>query len=107
MKQREFDKIKTIKRGQRQNLRKSQTCVKTLEKQSCNYCGSCHTLRHCTFNDKKYAECGKVNNFRKVCKSGRIGTALDLEQEPDQNHEEEEDNIKMMNKKSIIFNRVL
>ena len=47
--------------------------------------------------------CGKVNHHRQLCGSERNRTVHDLEQEPDQHHEEE-DNIDMVNINSIIFN---
>ena len=51
---------------------------------------------------KKYADCGKVNPFREVCRSRSNRSFHDLEQEPDQHHEE--DHIDMVNIDSIIFN---
>ena len=102
-KTKEFDKIKTIKGGQKHNLIKLQTCAKMPAKQSCSCCGSSHPSRQFLAYGKKLVECGKINHFREVCRSGRNRTVQNLEQEPNQQHEE--DHNDMMNVKSIIFNR--
>ena len=47
-------------------------------------------------------KCGKVNHFRDIYRSGRNRTIHDLEQEPDQHHEE--GHIDAVNINSIIFN---
>ena len=46
---------------------------------------------------------GKVNHFRESCRSGKNRTSHDLEQKPDQHHEEEY-HLDMVNINSIIFN---
>ena len=63
-KTKEFEKIKTIKMGQRHNLRKLQTCAKTPIKQSCGYCGDSYPPKQCLAYGKKCVECGKVSFFR-------------------------------------------
>ena len=72
-------------------------------KQSCSYYDSSDQARQCTAYWKKCVECDKVNYLREVCRSERNGTVHDLEQEPDQPHEEEE-KIGKENINSIIFN---
>ena len=89
--------------GQRHNLRKPQTHAKTPMKQSCSYCGSRHSSRQCHAYGMKCVECGKVNHFRGVWRSRRNRTSHDLEQEPEQDHEEE-DHIVTVNINFIIFN---
>ena len=55
---------------------------------SCRCCGSSHLPRRCPAYGKKCAECSKINHFRDVCRSGRNRTVHNLNQEPDQPHEE-------------------
>ena len=99
----ESDKIKTLKEGQRHNLKKLQTHAKTPPKQSCSYFGSSHPSRQCPAYGKNCAECGMVNHFRKVCRSRRNKAIHYLEQEPVQHHKEK-DHIDTVNINSIIFN---
>ena len=102
-KTKEFDKRKTIKGGQRHNLRKPQTHAKMPTNHSCSYCGSSHPPRQCPNYGKKCAEYGKINHIREACRTGRNRTVHDLEQEANQHHEEE-DRINTVNINSIIFN---
>ena len=53
---------------------------------------------------KKCVECSKNNHFREVCRTGKNRTVHDLEQEPDQHHEEVE-HIDTMNIHSVYFNK--
>ena len=101
-----FEKIKTIKGGQRHNLRKLQAHAKMPMKQSCSNCGSSHPPRQCLAYGKKCTYCGKINHFREVCRSGRNRTVHDLEQKTDQHHEEL-DHFDMVNINYIIFNSKL
>ena len=71
-----FDKIKTIKGGQRHNMRKLQTHAKKPEKQSCSYCGSNHPPRQYLVYGKKCVECGKVNHFRSAAEVGEIEPSM-------------------------------
>ena len=73
-------------------------------KQSCRYCGSSHPPRQFTTYEKMYAECGKVNHFKEVCRHRKNRTVHDLEKKQDQQHEIE-DHIDIVNIHSIIFNR--
>ena len=100
-KAKEFDSVKTAKRGLRHNGRNAQTCAKVPTKKSCNYCSSSHPPRQCPTCGKKFADCGKNNHFREVCRSRRNTTVHNIEQEPDQCNIE--DHIDMVNINSIIF----
>ena len=96
----DFDKIKTVRRGQRQSKGKLWTHAKVPAKESCSYCGSIHPPRWCLVYGMKCAECGKINHFREVSRNIRSRMVHNLEQEPDQ-YQEEEDHIDVVNINSI------
>ena len=81
----------------------SKTNAKIPMKQSFSYCHSSHPPRQCPVYGKKCVQLSKVNYFREVCRNGRNRIVHDLEQEPDQHHEEE-NQVDTMNINSIIFN---
>ena len=91
----EFDKIKTTKGGQRQNLRKLQTCAKIPAKQSCSCCGSSHPTKQCPTRSVWSMTSANTSEWENK-------TIYDLEREQDQYHEE--DPMDTVNIKFIIFN---
>ena len=105
-KTKEFDKVKIAKGELRYNGTNVQTCAKTPAKKRCSYCSSSHTPCQYLIYEKKCADCGKINHFRKVCSSKRTTTVHNIEQEPDHCNIEK-DYINMVNINLIIFNSEL
>ena len=97
----EFDKIKTIKGGQRHILRKPQTHTQMPVMQSCSYCGTSHPPRKCWALGRKVQSVARPTTLQRL-RSSRNRTVHDIEQEPDQHYEE--DHIDTVNINSIIFN---
>ena len=97
-KKKDFHKIKTVRRGQRQIERN--ICQST-HKYSYNYCGSIYPSRQCPVYGKKCAECVKTHHFKEACRSVRRRTVHNVEQESDKY--QEEDHIDMVNINSINF----
>ena len=75
----------------------------TTQQKPCRYCGGIHQLRQCPAYGNTFAECGKVEHFKKVCHSKRSRVANKMEQEMSQEYKKGK--IKMVSINSVYMNK--
>ena len=95
-----FNKVN--KETESKNAQGREVHIATHQRQPCRYCGGSHIPRQCLAYGKTCAACGKMEHFRKVCRSKRNWAVheVEIDMEP-----ESQEDTEVVSINSLYINR--